>query len=96
MTFDDTVTWVKKMPRGTTIAVCMAVSFALAGWVWALEDEVHEQATEVAVAVEKAENAEETAQRVEDKMDKANEKLDVLLVAITKIQAADEAAEGDE
>lgn len=87
MTFPETVEWVKKMPRGTTIAVCMSVSMALAGWVWAIEEEVHEQETAVAVAVEKAENAEEAAQRVEDKMDKANDKLDALLVAVTKIQA---------
>jgi hypothetical protein len=89
---DITWKWLQTAPLPVVLAITILMFGGLGAWVWAIDDEQDKQIAEVAVAVEKAENAEETAQRVEEKMDKANDKLDKLLVAITKIEAVAEVA----
>ena len=84
--YNDTWKWLKTAPLSVVLAITLSGFTVLGGWLWAVDEEQDDQAKVVAVAVEKAENAEEAAQRVEEKMDKANDKLDKLLVAITIMQ----------
>ena len=88
---DDTWKWVKTAPLSVVLAISLSLSGILGTWVWAVDREQGKQATEVAVAVVEAHNAVKIANRLDDKLEKANKKLDELLEVILAIRATEQA-----
>ena len=86
---DDTWKWIKTAPLPVVLAISLSMSGVLGTWVWAIDKQQGEQATAVAVATVEAHNAVEIANRLDDKLEKANKKLDELLEVILTIRATD-------
>ena len=86
---NETWSWIRTAPLPVVLAISLSMSGMLATWVWAVEKEQGQQATAVAVATVEAHNAVMVANRLDDKLEKANKKLDDLLEVILSIRASE-------
>ncbi len=79
MSREAVMKWLGLAPLPVVLMICLTTTGTLAGWVWAIAGELKDQKTIVAVAVEQATVAKTITERADDK-------LDVLLIGITELR----------
>lgn len=81
--------WLKTAPLPVVLTICLSTTGALAGWVWAVADDLANQRAIVAVAAEQARTAKENQAKLETQLSEFDKKIDKVLAAIVELKTAE-------
>lgn len=92
---DRTWRWLGIAPPVVVLSICLVSVSGLASWTWVLAEEVRDQRTTAALALEKAESARAvsaaTASTVEARLNRLEDKLDRLLDGVDDLRSGQRA-----